>query len=201
MKLFYKTGACSLATHIVLYELGLEFKIDEVDTDRGLTKAGQDYKTINPKGYVPALQLDTGEVLTEGPSILQYLADQHPEKKLVPEIGTLARTRLLEYLNYTGSELHKAFGPLFSKSTDAEKEQAKANVGKKFDYVEDLLRDGREYLVGNNFSVADSYLFVVSNWSNFVGIDLKKWPSLAAYVDRVSKRTAVQTAMKAEGLI
>jgi len=202
MKLYMKPGACPLASHIILHELGLEFELDEVDTHAGLTKSGLDYKIINPKGYVPALQLDTGEVLTEGASILQYLADQHPEKGLAPKTGTVARARLHEYLNYTGSELHKAFGPFFSSdASDAEKEKAGATVAGKFDYLNALLGDGRTYLLGDNFSVADAYLFVVSNWANFTGIDLKKWPHVAAFVSRVSNRPAAQAAMKAEGLI
>lgn len=202
MKLFNKPGACSLATHIILHELSLKFELDEVDTDSGLTKSGLDYKTINPKGYVPALQLDTGEILTEGASILQYLADQHPEKGLASKVGTVARARLQEYLNYTSSELHKAFGPLFSSdASDGDKKKAGADVARKFDYLNELLGDGRAYLLGDNFSVADSYLFVVSNWANFTGIDLKKWPNVAAFVVRVSNRPASQAAMKVEGLI
>ena len=202
MKLFNKPGACSLASHIVLHELDLKFELDEVDTDNGVAKSGLDYKTINPKGYVPALQLDTGEILTEGASILQYLADQHPEKGLAPKVGTVARAHLHEYLNYTGSELHKAFSPFFSSgASDEDKKKAGANVARKFDYLNALLGDGRTYLLGDNFSVADSYLFVVSNWANFTGIDLKKWPHVAAFVERVSNRPAAQAAMKAEGLI
>lgn len=202
MKLFNKPGACSLATHVVLHELGLKFELDEVDTDSGVTKSGLDYKTINPKGYVPALQLDAGEILTEGAAILQYLADQHPEKGLAPKLGTVARARLHEYLNYTGSELHKAFGPFFSSdASEEDKKKAGANVARKFDYLNALLGDGRTYLLGDTFSVADSYLFVVSNWANFTGIDLKKWPNVAAFVERVSSRPAAQAAMKAEGLI
>jgi len=202
MKLFYKPGACSLASHIVLHEVGASFETDEVDTDAGRTKSGLDYKKINPKGYVPALELDSGEVLSEGASVLQYIADQHPESDLAPATGTIARARLQEYLNYTASELHKAFGPFFSgTATDEDKKRAGLNVAKKFDYVDELLGDGRAYLLGDKFSVADAYLFVVSNWSNFVGIDLKKWPNVAAFVERVAQRPAAQTAMKAEGLI
>lgn len=202
MKLYMKPGACPLASHIILHELNLEVELDEVDTHAGLTKSGLDYKTINPKGYVPALQLDTGEVLTEGSSILQYLADQYPEKELAPKNGTVARARLHEYLNYTGSELHKAFNPFFSSdASDEDKGKAGANVARKFDYLNGLLGDGRTYLLGDNFSVADAYLFVVSNWANFTGIDLKEWPYLAAFVGRVAKRPAAQAAMKAEGLI
>jgi glutathione S-transferase len=202
MKLYNKPGACSLASHIVLIEVGATFDVDEVDTELGKTKSGLDYSDINPKGYVPALELDTGEVLTEGPSILQYIADQNPQSSLAPAVGTIARTRMQEYLNYTGAELHKAFGPFFSTTaTDEDKEMAGANVAKKFDYLNALFGDGRTYLLGDNFSVADAYLFVVSNWSNFVGIDLKNWPNIAAFVDRVANRPAAQAAMKAEGLL
>jgi glutathione S-transferase len=202
MKLFNKPGACSLASHIILKEVGIAFDLEEVDTEMGQTKSGLDYKKINPKGYVPALELDTGEILTEGASILQYIADQHPKSGLAPKVGTMERARLQEYLNYTGSELHKAFGPLFSsKATEEDKTKAGLNVAQKFDYLNDLLADGRTYLLGDSFSVADSYLFVVSNWSNFVGIDLKKWPHVAAFVERIASRPAAQAAMKAEGLL
>jgi glutathione S-transferase len=202
MKLFNKPGACSLASHIILNEVGVMFELDEVDTDMGRTKSGLDYTKINPKGYVPALELTSGEVLTEGGAILQYIADQHPQCGLTPAVGTIARARLQEYLNYTSSELHKAFGPFFSSTaSDDDKETARANVAMKFDYLNELFDDGRTYLLGDKFSVADSYLFVVSNWSNFVGIDLKNWPNIAEFVDRVANRPATQAAMKAEGLL
>lgn len=201
MKLYYKPGACSLATHIVLHEAGETFDIEEVDTEAGRTKSGGDYTTINPKGYVPALELASGDVLTEGASILQYIADQHPDSNLAPKAGTIARARLHEHLNYTASELHKAFGPFFNKSaSDADKQAAGKAVAYKFDYLNDLLSDGRIYLLGSGFSVADAYLFVVANWSNFTGIDLKNWLHLAAFVKRVSERPAAQAALKAEGL-
>ncbi|WP_085907630.1 glutathione transferase GstA [Kiloniella majae] len=202
MKLFYKPGACPLASHIILHEVGAAFEVEEVDTDAGVTKSGKDYKEINNKGYVPALELETGEVLTEGASILQYIAAQYPEKGLVPEAGTVATARLQEYLNYTSAELHKAFGPLFSGSaTDEEKQAAIVNVGTKFDYLNDLFGDGRTYLLGDQFSVADAYMFVVSNWSNFVGVELARWPNVAAFVARVAKRSSSQAAMRAEGLL
>lgn len=202
MILFYKQGACSLASHIILHEVNTAFQLDEVDTDSGFAKSGLDYKTVNPKGYVPALGLDSGEVLTEGTSILLYLADQHPECGLAPSAGTLARARLHEYLNYTSSELHKAFGPFFSSSaTDEDKTQAGTNVAAKFDYLETLLSDGRTYLLGDRFTVADAYLFVVSNWSNFIGVELQKWPNVAGFVGRVTERPATQAALTAEGLI
>lgn len=201
MKLYYKTGACSLATHIVLHEVGETFKTEEVDTQAGRTKSGDDYSAINPKGYVPALELASGDVLTEGAAILQYIADQHPESELAPKAGSIARARLQEYLNYTASELHKAFGPFFSNaSSEANKQAAGKAVAQKFDYLDNLLSDGRDYLLGSGFSVADAYLFVVANWSNFVGIDLKKWPHVAAFVNRVAARPAAQAALRAEGL-
>lgn len=201
MKLYYKPGACSLATHIVLHEAGETFDIEEVDTEAGPTKSGGDYTVINPKGYVPALELASGEVLSEGAAILQYIADQHPESDLAPKAGTIARARLQEYLNYTASELHKAFGPFFSSTAgEADKQAAGKAVAQKFDYLNDLLSDGRTYLLGSGFSVADAYLFVVANWSNFTGIDLKSWPHVSAFVERVAARPAAQAALKAEGL-
>lgn len=202
MKLYYKPGACSLASHIVLLEVGAIFELEEVDTDTGQTKSGRDYNKINLKGYVPALELDSGEILTEGASILQYIADQHPQSGLAPKVGTVARARLHEHLNYTGSELHKAFGPFFSSAaSDEDKVKARVNVATKFDYLNELLGDGRKFLLGDVFSVADAYMFVVSNWSNFVGIDLKRWSNVDAFVLRVANRPATQAAMKAEGLI
>ena len=202
MKLFNKPGACSLASHIILHEVGATFSLDEVDTQAGRTKSGRDFKQLNPKGYVPALELETGEVLTEGASILQYIADQHPNKQLAPAAGTISRARMQEYLNYTSSELHKAFGPLFSdNATAAQKAEAQENVEKKIDYMTALLNEGQEYLVDNKFSVADAYMFVVLNWSNFVGVDLNKWPNIAAYVARIAARSSVKKAMQAEGLL
>lgn len=201
MKLFYKPGACSLASHIILTEIGMVFDIEAVDTDAGTTATGRDYKTINAKGYVPALELNSGEILSEGAAILQYIADTNPRNRLAPELGTVARARLQEHLNYTSAELHKAFGPFFSNSvSDQDKENAKTKVAQKFDYLEVLFADGRTFLLGDDFSVADAYMFVVSNWANFVGIDLAGWPNLQAFVVRVAERPAAQAAMKAEGL-
>jgi len=202
LKLFYKQGSCSLASHIILHEVGATFGIEEVDTETGRTKSGLDYTKINANGYVPALELDSGENLTEGAAILQYIADQHPESGLAPATGSVERTRLHEYLSYVGAELHKAFSPLFSSvATEEETKRSRLNVAKKFDYINDLFGDGRTYLLGDTFTVADAYLFVVSNWANFVEIDLNKWPSLAAFVQRVAERPASKTAMRAEGLI
>lgn len=202
MKLFYKPGACSLAAHIILREVGATFSVDEVDTNVGQTKSGRDFKQLNPKGYVPALELDTGEIMTEGASILQYIADQHPDSQLTPAVGTIARARMQEHLNYTSSELHKAFGPLFSDTaSEAQQVDARENVAQKFDYMNQLLSDDREYLVESKFTVADAYMFVVMNWSNFVGIDLDKWPNIAIYVAHIAARPSTKEAMLAEGLL
>ncbi len=166
MKLYYKPGACSLASHIALHEIGHALEIEAVDTDAGRTESGADYRSINPKGYVPALELDDGAVLTEGPAILQYIADSNLEAGLAPTAGTLDRARMQEQLNWIGTELHKAFGPLFREGTsEAGKEDARSAVAGKFDLIEAQLEDGREWLVSCQFSVADAYLFVVSNWA------------------------------------
>lgn len=202
MKLFYKPGACSLASHIALNEIGMPFDITAVDTTAGRTEDGGDYLQINPKGYVPALQLDDGSVLTEGPAILQFLADGNPSANLTPAVGTMDRARMLEQLTFVSSELHKAFGPLFQDtSTEAEQANARNAVGGKFETVEKLLSDGRQTLVDGQFTVADAYLFVVANWANFTGIDLAQWPQLAGFVARVAQRPAVQQALRAEGLL
>ncbi|UWR42628.1 glutathione transferase GstA [Phaeobacter inhibens] len=202
MKLYYKPGACPLASHIALQETGRPFEIEAVDTAAGRTEGGADYLAINPKGYVPALRLEDGSILTEGPAILQYIADSHPEAGLAPAAGTFARARMQEQLNWIGTELHKAFGPLFREGTsEAGQDEARVAVAGKFDLIETQLEDGREWLVADQFSVADAYLFVVSNWANFTGIDLARWPYLAAFVSRTAARQSAQAAMRAEGLI
>ncbi len=202
MKLYYKPGACSLASHIALYEAGTVFQIEAVDTDRGRTATGADFRAINRNGYVPALELAGGEILTEGAAVLQWVADQHPGAGLAPVAGTLDRARLQEALNWISSELHKAFGPLFRASaSDEDRAAARINVAARFDRAHDLLADGRDWLVAGRFSVADAYLFAVASWANFTGIDLARWPALAAHVARVGARPSAQKAMKAEGLI
>ena len=202
MKLYYKPGACSLASHIIMKEIGHDFEIESVDTDNQITESGENFSKINPKGYVPALRLDDGKILTEGAAVLQYLADQNPEAGLAPKPGTLERARLQEHLNYTSTELHKAFGPFFSSSaTDEEKQSAKQNVGRKMDHFESIFDDGRNYLLGDNFSIADAYFFVVSSWAIPTGIGLDKWPRIAAFSKRVADRIRVQDAMHAEGLL
>ncbi len=202
MKLYIKPGACPLASHIALFETGAAFETEAVDTDTGRTGTGGDFRQINPKGYVPALELDDGAVLTEGAAVLQFIADQHPETGLAPQPGTLERARLHEALNWISSELHKAFGPLFrTGSSEEAKSTARDVVATKFDLIEDQFSDGRDWLVTGRFTVADAYLFAVSNWANFTGIELSRWPNLAAFVDRVAARPATQSALRAEGLI
>lgn len=202
MKLYYAPGACSLSPHIVLRETGANFELERVDFSTGKTAGGADFKQINPKGYVPTLQLDNGEVLTEGAAIVQYLADQHPGANLAPKPATLERARLQEHLNYIAAEIHKGFSPLFSKDLDdAARETAKKKVGLRLDYVEKLFADGRSFLLGNSFSVADAYLFVVLGWSKHTGIALETWPHLQSFVARVAGRETVQAALKAEGLV
>jgi glutathione S-transferase len=202
MKLYYKPGACSLASHIILREIGEDFELDRVDTVHKKTESGADYLKINPKGYVPLLQLDSGETISEGVAILQYIADQHPEAGLVPESGTLQRARLHEHLNYIASELHKSFSPFFApSSTDEDRQKVKTSVAPKLDHFESIFSDGRKYLLGDKFSVADAYLFVVTRWTKPTGIDLDKWPNLATFMERVAAREHVKEAMRVEGLI
>ena len=202
MKLYYLQGACSLASHIMLKEVGAEFDIELVDPAAGRTASGENYRDINPNGYVPALDVGNNIVLSEGVAVLQYIADSNPDKAFSPALGSVARARLQQFLNFGAAELHKSWSPLFSEaSTDAEKTAAAKKVAAKFDYLESELSDGRDFLVENQFSVADAYIFVLSNWANFQGIDLKAWPNLAKYVDRIMARPAAQAAMQAEGLI
>ena len=200
MKLFIKPGACSLSPHIVLEELGLPYETEVVDLAKKTTASGQDFLAINPKGYVPALQLDSGELLTEGPAIVQYLADLAPEKQLAPANGSVARYQLQSWLTFIGTEVHKSFSPFFNPKAPQEwKDIARANLERRLAYVAQQL-EGRDYLLGSEFSVADAYLFTVLNWSKFIKLDLGAWPLLVAYQARVAARPAVQAALKAEGL-
>jgi glutathione S-transferase len=201
MKLFYSPGACSLSPHIVLREAGIAFDLVRVDLKAKKTDKGEDFLAVNPKGQVPTLQLDDGAVLTEGPVIVQYVSELAPASGLTGEAGTMARWRVLEWLNHIGTELHKGFGPLFRPNTpDAYKEIARANLGAKFDALEKLVSDGRAWLMGEAFTAADAYLFTVMNWGRLTGIDIARWPALAAYHARVAARPKVQEAMAAEGL-
>lgn len=202
MKLYYTPGACSLASHIALYESGANFDIESVDLRTKKTKSGQDFTSINAKGSVPALELENGEILTEGAAILQLIADQYPDAKLAPKSGTHERSRLHEILNYIAAELHKAYGPMFTPgSSDKDKEAAVENIGRKLDYINGLLSDGRKHLLGEVFSVADTYLFVMVSWAKHFKISLEKWPNVTAFSERVGSREMVQSALKAEGLI
>jgi len=201
MKLYYIKGACSLASHIVLHEAGADFSIEAYNKATGKTEKGVDFKEVNPKGYVPVLTTENGSSFTEGVAILQYIADTYPDAKLAPAYGTIDRYRLQEHLNYVSSELHKAYSPYFMPETsDAGKERAAKNITNKLNYVETLFSDGRDYLLGDTFSVADAYLFVVINWSNFIGFDLAPWTKIQAFMARVGARPSTQAALKAEGL-
>ncbi len=201
MKLFFSPGACSLSPRISLLEAGIPFTTQKVDTKTKQMEGGGDFYTINSKGYVPVLQLENGDYLTEGPAIVQYIADQKPESGLAPKAGTMERVRLQEMLNFITSEIHKGFNPLFDPTLSAEVKQVfKDKLGKRFDWLSTQLQ-GKDYLMGNHFTVADGYLFTVVNWHRWVGIDLAKWPVLVAYQARVAARPKVQEALKAEGLI
>jgi glutathione S-transferase len=201
MKLYFSPGACSMASHIALLEAGLPFATESVDLVKKLTATGADFRAINPKGYVPALALDHGVVLTEGPAILQYIADQAPDARLMPAPGTLERYRVLEWLNFITAEVHKSFTPLFTPGASEElKNTARANLSTRFGYVARML-EGRTYLIGAQYTVADAYLFTIASWAGHVGIDLSAWPLLQAYLGRVAERPAVQQALRDEGLV
>ena len=201
MKLYYSPGACSLSPHIVAREAGLNVDLVKTDLKTKQFDGGGDFTAVNSKGYVPALQLDDGQVLTEGPAIIQYLADQKPDAGLVPKAGTMERYRLQEWLNYITSELHKSFSPLFNPATTPEgKDAAKVYLDKRFGYVAKQL-EGKSYLMGEKFSVADAYLFTVANWGQWVGVDLAQWPNVKAHHARVAARPKVQETLKAEGLL
>jgi len=201
MKLFYAPGACSLSPHIVAQEAGIDLQLVKVDTKTKTMAAEGDYWAVNPKGYVPALELDNGEILTEGPAIVQYLADLKPGSKLAPANGTWARTRLQEMLGYINSEIHKTFSPLFKSTTPEEtRAERKEYLHKRYALLDKQLA-GRKYLFGDQFTIADAYLFVVTNWAKSAKVDLGDFANLQAFQQRVGARPAVQAAMKAEGLI
>ncbi len=201
MKLYYSPGACSLSPHIVLRESGLAFQLALASTKTHKLADGTDYYTINAKGYVPLLELDNGERLSEGPAIVQYIADQVPEKALAPANGSMARYRLQEWLNFITSELHKGFSPLFNPATPEDyKPLVKERLGSRLKWVDEQL-EGRAYLMGEQFTVADAYLFTVTNWCKFVGLDIAALKNLGAFMGRVAARPAVQQALKAEGLL
>jgi glutathione S-transferase len=200
MKLYFSTGACSLSPRIVLLEAGLPFTAERVDLKSKKTASGDDYLTINSKGAVPALELDDGQLLTEGPAIVQYLADLKPDSGLAPRAGSFERYRLMEILNYITSEVHKGFSPLFKPDTPADaKKIAMDNLATKLDWLSKHLA-GKKFVLGDTFTVADAYLFTVLRWSGLVHVDLDKWPVLTAYAARVRERPKVKEALHAEGL-
>ena len=200
MKLYYAPGACSLSPHIVAREAGIPLELEKVDLGAKKTAAGEDYRQVNPKGYVPALRLDDGSVLTEGPAIVQYLADRKPAAGLAPHAGTIERYRLQEWLNFLTSEIHKSFSPLFNPAAaEGWKQAARDNITRRFDWVAEQLGPNA-YLVGERFTVADAYLFTLLNWCQWTGINLDRWPALKDYHARVAARPKVQEALRAEGL-
>lgn len=198
MKLYYAPETCSLSPHIVLRELGLPFELVRVDNKTKKTADGGDFLAINPKGYVAALQLDDGKVLTEGPAIVQYLADLRPDAGLAPPNGSWERTRLQEWLSFVNSEVHGGSNPLFNAAIPAEvKSIFEERLFRRFDFVAETL--GRQdHLLETGFSVADAYLFTVLRWTRFFAIDLEKWPAIQSYVERIGARASVAAALEAE---
>ncbi len=201
MKLYYAPGACSLSPHIALREAGLNFDMVKVDLATKEIAGGGDYRRVNPKGYVPALQLDDGQVLTEGPAIVQYIADLRPSMGLAPANGTLERYRLQEWLNFVTSEMHKSYGALFGPTVPEDyKTQLRERIAGRLGPLNELLGK-QDYLTGARFSVADGYLFTVLNWSQWTEVDLSPFPNLQAYLKRVAARPKVKDALEAEGLL
>jgi glutathione S-transferase len=200
MKLYYMPGACSLAANIALREASLKFDLVKVDRQTKRAADGLDFNEVNPKGYVPALTLDSGETLTENVAVLQYIADRNPAAKLAPAAGTMERYRLVEWLAFITSEIHKGFGPLFRKDApDDTKNYARQNIATRAGWLNSNL-GARSFLMGEQFTVADAYLFVVLGWGARVGIDLAQWPQLQGLVARVGARPNVIEALKSEGL-
>ena len=201
MKLFYASGACSLSPHIVAREAGIDLALQKVDLKTKTIVTEGDFLAINPKGSVPALGLDNGEILTEGPTIVEYLADLKPQSGLAPPAGSMARYRLQEMLGYINSEIHKSYSPLFRPDTPAEtRAERQAYLLRRYALLDKQL-EGRQYLFGDTFTAADAYLFTVTNWASHVQLDLSQFANLQAFQRRVAARPAVQAAMKAEGLI
>ena len=201
MKLYYSPGACSLSPHIIACEAELPLELVKVDLESKRTEPGDDFRQLNPNGYVPVLVLDDGNKLTEGPAIVQYLADLAPDKKLVPPAGTFERYKLQQWLNFISTEIHKSFSPLFNPvAPEAVKQMAIDNLITRLETPAEQL-SSQAFLLGDNFSVADAYLFVMLSWGQYVNVDISRWPALARYADKISERPAVQKAMKEEGLI
>jgi glutathione S-transferase len=201
MKLYYSPGACSQAAHIVLHETGFSHDSIRVDLKAKTLEDGSDYRRINPKGAVPALELENGEVLTENAVILQYLGDRSGSPDLLPPLGDFRRYRVLEWLNFVATELHKGFSPLFNPAAASEwKQAARDQLGKKFDYVDQQLGDG-PFLTGNRFTIADAYLFVMLGWTAVTDIDLGRWPGLTAFRERAAQRPSARQVLEFEGLV
>ncbi len=201
MKLYFSPGACSLSPHIVLREAGARFDLEQVDLREKKTKKGEDYWQINPTGQVPLLELDDGVRLSEGPVIVQYISDRNPAAGLAPVAGTIERYKLQGWLTHIGTELHKTFGPLFRPTTpDAYKTISKQNLVARYQNIDKQLA-GKQYLMGDKFSIADAYLFTVTRWAPRVELDLEPFQNVKAFMDRMSGRPKVQEALKAEGLL
>jgi len=204
MKLYYSPGACSLSPHIVAAEAGIALDLVRVNLGKTphTTASGADFSSVNPNGYVPVLELDDGQWLTEGPAIVQYLADLKPERGLAPAAGTLARARLQSWLNFVGTELHKMYSPWLFHAEYGEQAQAVARgkLAERLAFVDRHLADNGPYLMGASFTVADAYLFTVVSWSKLVNVDLSDFPAVRAHLERVGARPAVRQAMQAEGL-
>ncbi|HKY62695.1 MAG TPA: glutathione transferase GstA [bacterium] len=200
MKLYYSPGACSLSPHIVLREAGYDFDLEKVDLKSKKTENGDDFNAVHRKSYVPQLKLDNGEILSEGAAIVQYLADQKPESGLVPQPGSFERVRLNEWLNFISAELHKSFGPFFYGLSEETLEFYRKKLARHFKFLSEQLQ-GKKYLMGDRFTVADAYLFTVLNWTIPLKIDLAEFPVLKEYMARIGARPKVQEALKAEGLI
>jgi len=200
MQLYYTPGACSLSPHIVAREAGIPVRLEKVDLKTHRTASGEDYYTVNPKGYVPALKLDDGNTLTEGPAIVQYLADQKPGAGLAPPNGTFARYKLQEWLTFINGEIHKPFGVLFANASDTARKEAVEKINKRFAWMEKELGD-KPFVTGDAFTVADAYFFVMLTWAHHHRINLAPYPKLEAYFARVKSRPKVLEAMKEEGLV
>ncbi|WP_414471905.1 glutathione transferase GstA [Microvirga sp. M2] len=201
MKLYYAPGACSLAPHIVAREADLPVTLVKVDLSKHLTETGENFRAINPKGYVPAIVLKDGSLLTEAAALLQYLADQQPGAGLAPANGTMERYHLIEWLTFVSTEIHKGFGPLWNPATpDSVKAATKERLATRFAYLDEVLAK-QPFLTGETFTIADAYLFTVVNWTNFHGIDISTFQHLSAFMDRVASRPKVREALAAEGLL
>ena len=200
MKLFLKPGACSMATHILFNELGIDYETETVDTSAGTTATGEDFLKINPRGYVPALKLDDGQIITENPAILEYVGDLRPGA-FTPVHGTMDRVRLSEMLSFLGSELHKAFSPLFAGLEGEARTEALAKLNVQFKRLDNILSDARPYLLGETYTAADMYAFVVLGWTDFLDISLAGYTHIEAFRARIAERPAVQETLKQESLI